>query len=76
MLEPHRATTPIDPLPTELDTSQAKLVYLSLEATGGATATDLSETLAMTKLSILSVLRTLADRELIERNGAEYVPAT
>ncbi|WP_247003739.1 MarR family transcriptional regulator [Halosolutus gelatinilyticus] len=61
-------------LPTELDSPQGKLVYLYLDATGGATLEDLKGTLSMRKIAILSVLRSLSSQELIERDGDEYVP--
>ncbi|SFC66041.1 hypothetical protein SAMN05444422_11391 [Halobiforma haloterrestris] len=61
-------------LPSELESSQAKLVYLYLEATGGATAADLSGALSMKKLAILSVLNSLSSADLVEKTGTEYVP--
>ncbi|SEQ87557.1 helix-turn-helix domain-containing protein [Natrinema salaciae] len=70
-----QTTDRIDPLPTELDSAQSKLVYLTLEATGGATATDLSETLNMQKLGVLSVLSSLSSAGLIERTDSGYAPA-
>lgn len=62
-----------EPLPDDLDSSQAKLVSLSLEATGGATVDDLGALLEMKKLSILSVLNTLSGAGLVDRRGDEYV---
>ncbi|WP_126665062.1 MarR family transcriptional regulator [Haloterrigena salifodinae] len=63
----------IEPIPEELDSAQAKLVFLCLEATGGATVDDLGDLLAMKKLSILSLLNELSSENLIERRGEEYV---
>ncbi|RQG92935.1 MarR family transcriptional regulator [Natrarchaeobius halalkaliphilus] len=60
-------------IPTELDSPQGKLVYLYLDATSGATLTDLNRTLAMNKMSILSVLDTLSSDALVEKRGDEYV---
>ncbi|NUB93946.1 MarR family transcriptional regulator [Haloterrigena sp. SYSU A558-1] len=65
----------IEPIPEELDSAQAKLVFLCLEATGGATVDDLGDLLAMKKLSILSLLNELSSENLIERRGEEYVVA-
>ncbi|ELZ16172.1 hypothetical protein C477_16800 [Haloterrigena salina JCM 13891] len=65
----------IEPIPEELDSAQAKLVLLCLEATGGATVDDLGDLLAMKKLSILSLLNELSSEDLIERRGEEYVVA-
>ena len=62
-------------LPAEVTSPQGKLVYLYLDATGGATLADLNETLAMNKMSVLSVLESLSSQGLVERAGAEYVTA-
>ncbi|WP_226482433.1 MarR family transcriptional regulator [Natrinema amylolyticum] len=75
MMRDAQTTHRIDPLPTELDSAQSKLVYLTLEATDGATVGDLSGLLDMQKLSILSVLSSLESEGLIERTGSEYVSA-
>ncbi|WIV68583.1 MarR family transcriptional regulator [Natrialbaceae archaeon AArc-T1-2] len=68
-----QATTRIDPVPEELASPRAKLVYLYLDAAGGATVDDLNQTLAMKKIAILSVLNELASNDLVEKNGDEYV---
>ncbi len=73
MTQGAQTTARIDQLPVELGSAQSKLVYLTLEATGGATVADLSDLLHMRKLSILSVLSSLEDEALIERADAEYV---
>lgn len=67
------ATPKINPLPDDLSSPQAKLVYLYLEATGGATLDDLNETLAMKKIAILSVLNSLTSRGLVDTDGSHYV---
>ncbi|RKD93508.1 phenylalanine--tRNA ligase subunit alpha [Halopiger aswanensis] len=69
-----RSPADIDPLPAELESSQGKLVYLFLEATGGATLTDLHRSLGMQKMAILSVLEALSAQNLVERTETEYVP--
>ena len=63
-------------LPTEIDSAQGKLVYLTLEVTGEATVTDLNRTLNMRKISILSVLSSLSSQGLIERTDAGYALAS
>ncbi|RQH00739.1 MarR family transcriptional regulator [Natrarchaeobius oligotrophus] len=73
MAEGQLATDQIGVLPSELDSPQGKLVYLYLDATEGATVSDLNQTLAMSKLSILSVLNSLTSEELVEKRGREYV---
>ncbi|MFD1565502.1 helix-turn-helix domain-containing protein [Haloarchaeobius amylolyticus] len=62
-------------IPSELDSAQAKLVYFYLEASEGATATDLHQSLGLPKLAILSVINSLASQGLVEQLDAEYVTA-
>ena len=62
-------------LPTEIDSAQGKLVYLTLEVTGEATVTDLNRTLNVRKISVLSVLSSLSSQGLIERTDAGYALA-
>ncbi|SIS00531.1 hypothetical protein SAMN05421809_3292 [Natronorubrum daqingense] len=69
----HRPAPLIDPIPSDLDSTQAKLVYLYLEATDGATIDDLGATLSMSKLSILSILNTLSSAGHVDRANGEYV---
>ena len=64
----------ISALPTELNSPQGKLVYLCLEATGGATVDELEELLAMKKIGILSVLNSLSSQNLVEKRDETYVP--
>lgn len=75
MIQDAQSTDRLDQLPTELESAQSKLVYLTLEATDGATTADLSRLLNMQQLTILSVLSSLESEELIEQSGSEYVPA-
>ena len=74
MMEQHHATTELSQLPTEIESPEGKLVYLSLEATDGATADDLCQLLSMKKLAILSVCNSLSSQGHVEKRGAEYVP--
>ncbi|ELY39229.1 MarR family transcriptional regulator [Natronorubrum tibetense] len=69
----YRPTSAIEPVPDELDSAQAKLVYVFLEATGGATVEELGETLALKKLSILRILNALSSDGLVDRRANEYV---
>jgi predicted transcriptional regulator len=62
-------------VPDSLEASESKLVYLFLRTTGGATVEDLHETLDIRKISLYPVLDTLADRDLITREGDAYVAA-
>lgn len=74
MMEQTHISDGITALPTEIDSPQAKLVYLYLEATDGATADELGQVLAMKKIGILSVLNSLSSRNLIEKRDETYVP--
>lgn len=60
-------------LPTELNSAQAKLVYLYLDATAGATIREVSDALSMKQMAALSVTRSLSTQGLIEKTGNEYV---
>lgn len=74
-VQKHVQSSEIDTIPETIQSAQAKLVYLFLEATGGATADDLSDVLAMKKISVLSVLRSLTTQGLVEADGSTYVVA-
>ncbi|MFB6218439.1 MAG: helix-turn-helix domain-containing protein [Halobacteriaceae archaeon] len=63
-------------LPEELESASAKLVYLALAATGGGTAEELCRCLDLSGLTLYSVLATLEDRGLVERDGEQYYPVT
>ena len=63
----------ISPLPSDLDSSEAKLVYLYIQATDGATVDDLNETLVMKKMAVLSVLNSLSSDGFVERVGNRYM---
>jgi DNA-binding IclR family transcriptional regulator len=59
-------------VPSELDAASSKLVYLYLATKEGASITELSTSLGMRKLSLYSVLGSLAERDLVERSGETY----
>ncbi|MFA9501378.1 MarR family transcriptional regulator [Natrinema sp. H-ect1] len=65
-------TTPAVSIPTDLDSARAKLVYLYLAATDGATADDLCDDLAVTKGTVLSITGTLRDRGYLERRDGRF----
>ncbi|ARS89257.1 MarR family transcriptional regulator [Natrarchaeobaculum aegyptiacum] len=69
----HHPSDRIADLPTTVTSPRGKLVYLYLEASGGATVADLNDTLAMNKLAVLSVLESLTSQGLVEKTGTEYV---
>ena len=63
----------IDPIPDEITSTRGKLVYCYLEATGGATVDDLERTLAMKKIGLFGVLRSLMEAGLVEKRDETYV---
>ncbi len=65
----------IDELPSELDSTGSKLVYLYLSASGDATIDDLESTLKMKKLALYPVLDTLSAAGLVEREGETFTAA-
>jgi len=75
MMKQELATESVTELPTEVTSPQGKLVYLYLTATGGATLSDLNQTLSMNKMAVLSVIDSLSSQGLVEKTGSEYVAA-
>ncbi|AGB32449.1 hypothetical protein C488_12333 [Natrinema pellirubrum DSM 15624] len=71
-MERSTTTTPAVSIPTDLDSARAKLVYLYLAATDGATADDLCDDLAVTKGAVLSITGTLRERGYLERRDGRY----
>ncbi|RZH68271.1 helix-turn-helix domain-containing protein [Natrinema altunense] len=69
----HRPATQLEPVPDDLESARAKLVYIYLDVTEGATVDELGEILAMKKINVLSVLRSLSSAGHVERTGSEYV---
>lgn len=59
-------------IPTDLDSTRAKLIYLYLAAVGGATADELCTELVVTKGTVLSIIGTLRDRGYLERRDGRY----
>ena len=69
MMQSQLTAAQLDPIPDEIASPQAKLVYLYLEAAGEATVDDLNEVLAMKKIDVLSVLNCLSSKGLVETDG-------
>lgn len=69
----HRPETQLDPIPNDLESARAKLVYLTLQASDGATAQELGDFLSMKQINILSVLNSLSSSGYVEQSGSEYV---
>lgn len=68
------ASSELESVPETLDTAQSKLVYITIRSAGRATVEDLSAALNMQKITLLDVLSTLTDRNLIERKNGRYAP--
>ncbi|MCU4740921.1 MarR family transcriptional regulator [Halobacteria archaeon AArc-m2/3/4] len=73
MMQQQLSSKQVTPLPDTLCSPQAKLVYLYLDATDGATVDDLNRTLAMKKIDVLSVLNSLSSSDLVEKTDDQYV---
>ncbi len=59
-------------VPSSLDATSSKLVYLCLAEGGESTVSELAETLDMRMLALYSVLGSLVDQDLVERRGETY----
>lgn len=62
-------------LPSDLSTARAKLVYLYLESTGGATVEELRDALDIPLITILPTVEVLVERSLVEVRDGQYLPA-
>ncbi|WP_276245393.1 helix-turn-helix domain-containing protein [Haladaptatus sp. YSMS36] len=60
------------PLPAQLASPRAKLVYLYLRTEQEATIDDLHEALGMAHISLYPILRKLASRGFVEAEGDRY----
>lgn len=69
---------PVDPesvsVPTELSSDGTKLVYLYLRLTGESTLAELNQSLEMKTISLIPILETLVNRDLVSRDGNAYLP--
>lgn len=62
-------------IPTEIESSGSKLVYLYLHTAGEATIEDLQSSLGMKQLALFPVLDTLSSEGLVAREGESYTVA-
>lgn len=60
-------------LPGELQSPRGKLVYLYLLQTGGGTVADLRSGLDLDSLTLYSVLKTLRNRGLVQKESDRFV---
>ena len=56
-------------LPPELESARAKLVYLYLDVNGQARIDEMTEDLGLPMMTVCSLLETLEDKGLIDRDG-------
>ena len=62
-------------VPEDLDSAEAKLVYLSLKTAGGASVDELRENVGLNKLTLHSILRTLQERGTVREDDGIFRPA-
>lgn len=62
-------------IPTDIESTGSKLVYLYLHTAGASTIEDLQSSLDMKQLALYPVLETLSSEGLITRNGETYTVA-
>lgn len=67
---------PADPLPEGLSAPLEKLVYLYVRESGGVSVYDLRDGLGVPQLRLYPTIRSLAKRELVERDGDHVWPAS
>ena len=72
MMHQQLTSQQVESLPANLSSPHSKLVYLYLEVTGETTLDELAGALSMQKIDVLSVVRSLADDDLIECDGTHY----
>jgi predicted transcriptional regulator len=60
-------------VPDSIDSPEAKLVFVYLQTSTGATVDELHERLDLPRLSLFPVLDTLRTRGLVSRQGETYV---
>lgn len=66
---PDRSTAGPIALPDEINSPQAKLVYLYLLVRGTVTVDELGSSLGLPKLALFSILQTLSESGLVVRDG-------
>jgi predicted transcriptional regulator len=61
-----------EPIPAELTSPTAKLIYLYLDTSGQSTVDEMQQSLDIPKLALFSVLGSLTDSGLVECDGDCY----
>lgn len=60
-------------MPTDVESPRGKLVYLYLDTVDGASLEELVDGLDVQRITLYSVLKTLQERGLVDRDGDRYV---
>lgn len=60
-------------IPTDVESPRGKLVYLYLDTVDGARLEELASGLDAQRITLYSVLKTLQERGLVERQDDRYV---
>ena len=63
-------------MPTDVESPRGKLVYLYLDTVDGASLEELVDGLDVQRITLYSVLKTLQERGLVDRDGDRYVTTT
>ena len=62
-------------VPTDLESARAKLVYLYVAVSDGATVEEICQDLSIGTGTALTITKTLRSREYVSRQGDQYVVA-
>lgn len=62
-------------VPSSVTSPRAKLVYLYLDRVDAATAGEIADQLGLGKLAVYGVLRTLRERDVVERRDERFLLA-
>ncbi|GGM63844.1 TrmB family transcriptional regulator [Halarchaeum rubridurum] len=62
-------------VPETVESARGKLVYLFLQFHEGATLDELRDGLDLQRITLFSVLKTLEERGVVDRDGETYVTA-
>lgn len=63
-------------MPTGVESPRGKLVYLYLDTVGGASLDELVDGLDVQRITLYSVLKTLQERGLVDKDDDRYVTTT
>lgn len=64
-----------EPIPADLESERAKLVYLAVRVHAPVEVGELKETLGMPGLALFPILATLARKGHVEQSANAYIPS-